>query len=412
MASDTANRSLTVQDYELVPVAMLKPHPKNPRKGDVSQIVESIKVNGFYGAVIAQKSTGHVLAGNHRIQAAKELGIADVPVIWVDCSDQEAEKILLVDNRTNDLAEYNDAALAEILAGLSNKGELKGTGYDESDLEALLAEMAGDVGTGGSDDVEPEEIDETRADEIQRKWGVKDGDIYEAGSHRLACGSCTDLEFVAKVLRGEVPMVITDPPYGINVVQSKQVGGGGVTKFGKVGGGKVVASSNYKPVANDDSVDAAEQFIAICTELGISDYVVWGGNYMTAFLNPSRCWIVWDKENTGNFADAELAWTSFDRGVRLYRWLWNGMSRKGDRATEGVSRYHPTQKPVGLHIQMLEDFNPDKRTVFDGFSGSGTTVLACANYGCPGIAIDMEPAYIAVALERLSQMGLEPRLVS
>jgi hypothetical protein len=119
------------QEYDLVPVQGLKRHPKNPRKGDPVKIAESIAVNGFYGALIVQKSTGYILAGNHRFDEAKKQGATDIPVVWVDVEDDEAERILLADNRTGDLAEYDDDGLRSVLAGLLERtGTLDGTGYD------------------------------------------------------------------------------------------------------------------------------------------------------------------------------------------------------------------------------------------------------------------------------------------
>lgn len=127
---------------ELVNTTDLHPHPRNPRQGDVGAIIESIKHNGWYGAIIAQRRTGHVLAGNHRLQAARHLGIDRVPVIWLDVSDDQAVRILLADNRTNDLASYDDTSLAQLLVEIQEAtGGLAGTGYDGDDLDDLLASL-------------------------------------------------------------------------------------------------------------------------------------------------------------------------------------------------------------------------------------------------------------------------------
>jgi len=123
---------------EQVTLDKLTPHPDNPRVGHIPAIKESIQTNGWYGAVIAQKSTGHVLAGNHRIEAAKQLEIESVPVIWVDVDDERAKAILLADNRTNDLAVYDDEILSELLDGLDT---LEGTGWSTLDLDRLLEEV-------------------------------------------------------------------------------------------------------------------------------------------------------------------------------------------------------------------------------------------------------------------------------
>ena len=128
---------------ELVALDKLKPHPKNPRQGDVGAIHVSIEANGFYGSVIAQKSTGHIIAGNHRYLAAKHANAEAIPVTWVDVSDEEAVRILLADNRTNDLATYNDDALAELLQDLMKQtGSLDGTGFDGDALDELLADLS------------------------------------------------------------------------------------------------------------------------------------------------------------------------------------------------------------------------------------------------------------------------------
>lgn len=133
---------LAPQKIETVPIRTLKHHPKNPRKGDVKSITESIEHNGFYGVVVAQKSTGYVLAGNHRMMAAKAAGLDSIPVAYVDVDDATALKILLADNRTNDIATYDNKELAELLADVSNTIGLDGTGFDEAFLDGLIGELA------------------------------------------------------------------------------------------------------------------------------------------------------------------------------------------------------------------------------------------------------------------------------
>lgn len=127
-----------------VAVADLKPHPQNPNEGDVGAVYQSIEANGFYGALIVQESTGHVLAGNHRLKAAKDAGLAKVPVIYVDVSDEQALRILLADNRTAALATQDEALLRDLLVSLHEAGGLDGTGYDGDDLDALVRRLDGD----------------------------------------------------------------------------------------------------------------------------------------------------------------------------------------------------------------------------------------------------------------------------
>lgn len=129
-------------DTKLEPIEKLLVHPRNPRRGDIGAIYESIRENGFYGAVVAQKSTGYILAGNHRYQAAQQAGAQKIPVIWVDVDDERAIKILLADNRTNDLATYDDNVLTELLQELAGGPGLDGTGFDNDALDELLNELS------------------------------------------------------------------------------------------------------------------------------------------------------------------------------------------------------------------------------------------------------------------------------
>jgi len=127
---------------ELAPTANLTPHPRNPRQGDVGAIHESIQENGFYGALVVQRSTGHVLVGNHRLRAAVQAGAESVPAMFVDVDDATALRILLADNRTNDLASYDEAELAALLQGImADAGTLAGTGYDGDALDELLKDI-------------------------------------------------------------------------------------------------------------------------------------------------------------------------------------------------------------------------------------------------------------------------------
>jgi len=126
------------QEYELVALDRLKCHPANPRRGDLAAIGESITENGFYGAVVAQRSTGYILAGNHRWKHAQAVKAPSIPVTWVDVDDDRALRILLADNRTNDLAGYDNETLVGLLESLDS---FDGTGYDQAALDELLASL-------------------------------------------------------------------------------------------------------------------------------------------------------------------------------------------------------------------------------------------------------------------------------
>lgn len=127
------------QNYEMVDAATLELHPDNPNQGDVGAIAESMAFHGFYGVLYVQRSTRRVLAGNHRLMAARQLGLDEVPVVWLDVNDEQAARILLVDNRTTRLGSDDDKLLTELLQSLAmTDDKLAGTGFDGDDLDALL----------------------------------------------------------------------------------------------------------------------------------------------------------------------------------------------------------------------------------------------------------------------------------
>lgn len=127
-----------------VPVNELAPYHRNPRTGDLDSITESLSVNGQYRPIVVNRGalTGRkneILAGNHTFKAAKQLGWTDIAVTWLDVDDEAAAKIVIVDNRTSDLAGYDTVLLADILTELP---DLQGTGYDQDQLDQLLDETA------------------------------------------------------------------------------------------------------------------------------------------------------------------------------------------------------------------------------------------------------------------------------
>lgn len=145
--------TVLAQTYELADIDDLKPHPDNPRVGEVGTIAASIDAHGFYGAVVVQKSTGYVLAGNHRLSAARAKGLTKIPAIWIDADETLAKRILLVDNRASERATWDHEALAELLGDLQAEDVDLGTlGYDSGDLDAL-ADLLANLNLG---DDEPE----------------------------------------------------------------------------------------------------------------------------------------------------------------------------------------------------------------------------------------------------------------
>lgn len=130
------------QTFEMVAVDTLKLHERNPNEGDFGAVYTSVETNGFYGAIVVQRSTAKVLVGNHRLMASREAGIPFLPVLWVDVDDEQALRILTADNRTARLGTDNHEALTEILIELAmSPGGLLGTGFDGDDLQAMLDDL-------------------------------------------------------------------------------------------------------------------------------------------------------------------------------------------------------------------------------------------------------------------------------
>lgn len=123
---------------EYVPAGEVRTHPSNPRQGDVGAIHQSITKNGVYRPLIVQRSTGFILAGNHTYQAMVHHGLEEVPVVYRDVNEEQAKRIMLADNRTADLGDYDQQVLVDMLTEME---DLEGTGYDGDDLDSILEDL-------------------------------------------------------------------------------------------------------------------------------------------------------------------------------------------------------------------------------------------------------------------------------
>lgn len=212
------------------------------------------------------------------------------------------------------------------------------------------------------------------------------------GNATLYLGDCRDL--FKEV--GKVDAVVTDPPYGIGEAAGKNVSRVNTTN-------PHVKPRNYGDDTWDDEPCSAEVITALRY---LSKWqIIFGGNYFDR-LGPTSCWLVWDKLNSGDFADCELAWTNLKKAVRRIQWRWNGMIRRGDDERE-----HPTQKPVGVMTWCIEHLPADVVTIFDPFMGSGTTGVAAIKMGKRFIGIEREEKYFAIACRRLEEAMRQPDLL-
>lgn len=370
-------------DIKNISVKDLIPYEKNTKQHDdvqINNVAESIKQYGFVQPLVVDKNNV-VVIGHCRLLAAKKLKMADVPCVCVeDLTEEQVRKLRIIDNKSNE-SDWDLDFLNEELLDL-----------DFSDFNF-------DFGID-TDAEEETEIVEDEAPEVDEENEpiTKLGDIWQLGRHRLMCGDSTDKATVELLMNGnKADMVFTDPPYGIDVVSGNKVGGD--KPFGNVDGNNIVKANEYMSIKGDDTTDTARLNYEIVKDLS-ENQIIFGGNYFTDFLPPKACWCIWDKENTGNFADVEMAWTSFDKGAKLYRWLWNGLCRKGERSIEGKSRVHPTQKPVGLIAEILKDFTKENDIILDCFGGSGSTLIACEQIDRQCYMIEYETHYCDVIIKR------------
>jgi site-specific DNA-methyltransferase (adenine-specific) len=385
----------------LVDTDTLVTMPDNPRIGDVEAVARSYQQFGQRKPIVARRHDRVVIAGNHQLAAARQLGWEQIAVVWTDDDDATAKAYALADNRTADLGSYDDDLLAALLADVQATGDdalLAATGYAGDDLEKLLRRVEFMAGQGDPDDFDPE----PPAVPVSRP-----GDVWLLGPHRLVCGDALDPAVIDLALGGQQPGIIyTDPPYGISIVSDAgKVGHHTGMPFGGLKGrGKVVPTTKYRPVAGDENADAAvAAFTYLIATYPAAAQVWWGGNHYSASagLPDATCWLVWDKDTNGNFADAELAWTNHPGAVRLLRHMWNGMLR----ATEHGKRVHPTQKPVALAEWAFTIIDPgnERRVVVDVFGGSGSTLIAAHQTQRIAAEVEMEPAYVDVICRRYQQ---------
>lgn len=184
-------------------------------------------------------------------------------------------------------------------------------------------------------------------------------------------------------------LCLTDPPYGIGESCGKNKSRSNLCK-----------ATDYGNKDWDKSIPSAIYFKEIFRVS--KNQIIFGGNYFVEYLKNLPCWIVWDKLNgTNDFAECELAFTSFKSAVRKYEYLWKGMFQQNMKNKE--KRIHPTQKPVGLFGMILRDYSKEGDKIFDPFSGSGTTAIACHRGKRQFLCVEKDEEYFQKSVERLEE---------
>jgi DNA modification methylase len=376
---------------EYRPAAALIPFASNARThtdAQVAQIAASIREFGWTNPILVDGGNG-IIAGHGRLLAARKLGMDMVPVIKLHgLSEAQKRALVIADNKLALNAGWDDRLLGIELAGLGELGfDLSLTGF--SDFEILALTSPGNAGLTDPDDVPP--LPDTPVS--------IPGDVWLLGRHRLICGDATNAVDVDKVLAGVKPhLMVTDPPFGVEYDPAWR------TRLGIPLEGLATGT-----VLNDDRSDWREAWALFPGDVAY----VWHAALKSASVYDSlvaagftiRTQIIWDKTRLvigrGDYHwQHEPAWhcvrkgrTGHWAGDRKQTTIWSIPHRKSDSG-------HGTQKPVECMKRPIENNSSPGQAVYEPFSGSGTTIIAAEMTGRACHAIELNPAYVDLAVTR------------
>ena len=356
---------------EYLSVTDLKPYDKNTRKHkklDVDNIAKSIEKYGMNDAIGIWGEDNVIVEGHGRLEACKKLGIDTVPCVRLDhLTDEQRREYAIAHNATAELSEWDLDILPDELAEL-----------DLSDF---------DFDFGIEDEEEETEIVEDEAPEVDEENEpiAKLGDIWQLGRHRLMCGDSTDKETVELLMDGnKADMVFTDPPYNI--------GYQGVSDKRTIQNDKMT---------DEDFVDFLEKALMPCETMYVCCSWQYSHLFRQALENIGqkiKAMIVWDKVNPAQHLDKyfkqhEIIWYcgAFGGEKTLRGDVWQCKRQK--------NTVHPTMKPLELIGMALQD-QPKKKTVYDGFGGSGSTLIACEQLDRTCYMMELDPKYCDVIIKR------------
>ncbi len=393
---------LPLPTVEQVAIDRLRPDPANPRRitdEELNALERSLREFGFVQPIVARREDGVVIGGHQRLVAARRLGLASVPVIWVDSSPEQARLLGLALNRIS--GTWDEALLARLLGELQagHDVDLTLSGFGEDEVAGLLRSLET---RERRERVESFDL-ETALEEAGRTPRTQPGDLWALGPHRLLCGDATKGTDVERALGGrKAAMAFTDPPYNV--------------ALGDHGGHQ--PGSRRRRIRNDalDPV-AWEAFVRVWARvlLGAVDGAVY--ICMSSKELPLLCRVL--AEEGGHWSDT-IIWSK-DRFVlgradyqRSYEPIWYGWREGadhhwcGDRdqgdvwdvARPADSPLHPTMKPLALMERAISNSSRDGDLVLDAFLGSGSTLIAAERTGRVCAGIELDPRYVDVAVAR------------
>jgi DNA modification methylase len=341
-----------------------------------------------------------------------------VPVLILDVSEEEGDKILATLDPLAAMAQADEGQMQALLARLQ---------FESSALGPLLERLAGEQGWQaiGLPEISDPEVRLERAAELKTKWGTETGQLWEIGPHRLLCVDSREKADVARLWASGGPkcrLVWTDPPYGVGYANKN--------KFLNKGdrGNRI-----QKEIANDHmSAEETERLFAAALAAVVPFCEPGAAIYATVPAGPLYPRFVAALEAGGFSFKHGLVWikNQFVIGMSdyhyrhepiLYGWRQDGphyflADRTQDSVFEidkpHVSDLHPTCKPPALIARMIANSSRPGEVVYDPFAGSGSTILAAHQLGRIGYGCEIDPGYVAVALERLAMLGLTPKLAT
>ena len=420
---------------EQVPIDSLHPDPANPRRiseEELDSLERSIRQFGFVQPVLARREDGVVIGGHQRLVAARRLGLATVPVSFLDLSIEQARLLNLALNKIG--GSFDDALLARLLADLQAMPEIDLTlsGFGEDEIADLLRSLET---REKRERVESFDLDEALA-EATRSQRSKLGDLWVLGDHRLLCGDSTDPEAVARLLDGAEPRLLaTDPPYGVSLDGSWRDGvfnalGPAEKAYMRIDGHPDADDATAAPggahgrkrrnstISGDTRVDWSQAFelvpslaVGYVWHAGVHAAEVAQGLERIGFEIVAQ--VIWDK---GLFAmgrswyhwSHEPCWVVRKKGAKVrflgtrdQATIWRAPSPKMIMAGSAEPRLdHPTQKPLVLFETPIRNHLKAGESLYEPFCGSGTALIAAERTGTRAYAMEIDPIYLEVALRR------------